>query len=191
MPSRSPSRFCTRRTTSRPCARFRELRIVEARLPRDLVRELRAAGGNLKELRLAPLVARVTTGPELSAILAALPKGRKLRIGADRRRSRYRRLEGGGSESYPRGGCCADDRSGSTARSAVGSKSCRIPRAGPHVRLRLDRLSAHPRGELAAVRARHVAAPMAPLARVPGHARPQHHRRGRPHLRGGGEARQG
>jgi glutamyl-tRNA synthetase len=45
--------------------------------PKDLVRELRAAGGNLKELRLA-LTGR-PTGPELSAILAALPKEEALR----------------------------------------------------------------------------------------------------------------
>ncbi len=45
--------------------------------PRDLVRELKAAGGNLKVLRLA-LTGRAT-GPELSAILAALPKEEALR----------------------------------------------------------------------------------------------------------------
>lgn len=55
-------------------ARFRELASLA---PRDLVRELRAAGGNLKELRLA-LTGR-PTGPELSAILAALPKEEALR----------------------------------------------------------------------------------------------------------------
>jgi glutamyl/glutaminyl-tRNA synthetase len=54
--------------------RFREL---ESLPPRDLVRELRAAGGNLKELRLA-LTGR-PTGPELSAILAALPEEEALR----------------------------------------------------------------------------------------------------------------
>jgi hypothetical protein len=55
-------------------ARFRELASLP---PRDLVRELRAAGGNLKELRLA-LTGR-PTGPELSAILAALPEEEALR----------------------------------------------------------------------------------------------------------------
>ena len=45
--------------------------------PRDLIRELRAAGGNLKALRLA-LTGR-DRGPELSAILAALPKEESLR----------------------------------------------------------------------------------------------------------------
>jgi glutamyl-tRNA synthetase len=45
--------------------------------PRDLIRELKAAGGNLKALRLA-LTGRAT-GPELSAILAALPKEEALR----------------------------------------------------------------------------------------------------------------
>jgi glutamyl/glutaminyl-tRNA synthetase len=45
--------------------------------PRDLIRELRAAGGNLKALRLA-LTGR-DKGPELSAILAALPKEETLR----------------------------------------------------------------------------------------------------------------
>jgi glutamyl/glutaminyl-tRNA synthetase len=45
--------------------------------PKDLIRELRAAGGNLKELRLA--LTGLPTGPELSAILAALPKEEALR----------------------------------------------------------------------------------------------------------------
>ena len=45
--------------------------------PRDLVRELKAAGGNLRELRLA--LSGRATGPELSAILAALPKEEALR----------------------------------------------------------------------------------------------------------------
>lgn len=45
--------------------------------PRDLLRELKAAGGNLTSLRIA-LTGRVT-GPELSAILAALPKEEALR----------------------------------------------------------------------------------------------------------------
>jgi glutamyl/glutaminyl-tRNA synthetase len=45
--------------------------------PRELLRELKAAGGNLKSLRIA-LTGRVT-GPELSAILAALPKEKALR----------------------------------------------------------------------------------------------------------------
>ena len=54
--------------------RFKELAGLPAR---DLVRELRAAGGNLKALRLA-LTGR-DRGPELSAILAALPKEEALR----------------------------------------------------------------------------------------------------------------
>ena len=54
--------------------RFEELADLP---PKDLIRELRAAGGNLKELRLA-LTGR-PTGPELSAILAALPKEEALR----------------------------------------------------------------------------------------------------------------
>jgi glutamyl-tRNA synthetase len=45
--------------------------------PKDLIRELRAAGGNLKALRLA-LTGR-DKGPELSAILAALSKEEALR----------------------------------------------------------------------------------------------------------------
>jgi glutamyl/glutaminyl-tRNA synthetase len=45
--------------------------------PKDLLRELKAAGGNLRALRLA-LTGRVT-GPELSAILAALPEEEALR----------------------------------------------------------------------------------------------------------------
>jgi glutamyl-tRNA synthetase len=54
--------------------RFKELIDLP---PRDLVRELKAAGGDLRALRLA-LTGRIT-GPELSAILAALPKEEALR----------------------------------------------------------------------------------------------------------------
>jgi glutamyl/glutaminyl-tRNA synthetase len=54
--------------------RYRELAELP---PKDLVRELKAAGGNLKALRLA-LTGR-DKGPELSAILAALPKEEALR----------------------------------------------------------------------------------------------------------------
>jgi glutamyl-tRNA synthetase len=55
-------------------ARFKELVDLT---PREVLRELKAAGGSLKELRLA-LTGR-DTGPELSAILAALPKEEALR----------------------------------------------------------------------------------------------------------------
>jgi len=61
-------------TDAETLARFVELADLP---PKDLIRELRAAGGNLKELRLA-LTGR-PTGPELSAILAALPKEEALR----------------------------------------------------------------------------------------------------------------
>jgi glutamyl/glutaminyl-tRNA synthetase len=54
--------------------RFKELADLQ---PRELLRELKAAGGDLRALRLA-LTGRVT-GPELSAILAALPKEEALR----------------------------------------------------------------------------------------------------------------
>jgi glutamyl/glutaminyl-tRNA synthetase len=54
--------------------RFKELADLP---PRELLRELRAAGGDLRQLRAA-LTGRVT-GPELSAILAALPKEEALR----------------------------------------------------------------------------------------------------------------
>jgi glutamyl/glutaminyl-tRNA synthetase len=54
--------------------RFKELVDLP---PRDLLRELKAAGGDLRGLRLA-LTGRAT-GPELSAILAALPKEEALR----------------------------------------------------------------------------------------------------------------
>jgi glutamyl/glutaminyl-tRNA synthetase len=54
--------------------RFRELVDLP---PRELLRELKAAGGDLRALRLA-LTGRAT-GPELSAILAALPKEEALR----------------------------------------------------------------------------------------------------------------
>jgi glutamyl/glutaminyl-tRNA synthetase len=54
--------------------RFKELVDLP---PRDLLRELKAAGGDLRALRVA-LTGRAT-GPELSAILAALPKEEALR----------------------------------------------------------------------------------------------------------------
>jgi hypothetical protein len=57
-------------------ARFAEL--VEAGLePRDLLRELKAVGGDLKTLRLA-LTGR-ERGPELAAVIAALPRDELLR----------------------------------------------------------------------------------------------------------------
>ena len=57
-------------------ARFREL--VEAGMePRDVVRELKAVGGDLKALRLA-LTGR-ERGPELAAVIAALPPDELLR----------------------------------------------------------------------------------------------------------------
>jgi tRNA synthetases class I (E and Q), catalytic domain len=57
-------------------ARFREL--VEAGLePKALVRELKAVGGDLKALRLA-LTGR-ERGPELAAVIAALPRDELLR----------------------------------------------------------------------------------------------------------------
>jgi glutamyl-tRNA synthetase len=55
-------------------SRFKELAELP---PKDLLRELRAAGGDLHALRLA-LTGR-DRGPELSAILAALPKEEALR----------------------------------------------------------------------------------------------------------------
>ena len=59
-------------------ARFREL--VEAGLePRAIVRELKAVGGDLKALRLA-LTGR-ERGPELAAVIAALPRDELLRLG--------------------------------------------------------------------------------------------------------------
>jgi glutamyl-tRNA synthetase len=52
-------------------ARFREL--VEADTdPKSVVRELKAVGGDLKALRLA--LTGATRGPELSAVIAALPR---------------------------------------------------------------------------------------------------------------------
>jgi len=57
-------------------ARFREL--VEAGVePRAIVRELKAVGGNLKALRLV-LTGR-ERGPELAAVIAALPRDELLR----------------------------------------------------------------------------------------------------------------
>ena len=54
--------------------RFRELVELE---PKDLVRELKAVGGDLKALRLV-LTGR-ERGPELWAVLAALPRDEQLR----------------------------------------------------------------------------------------------------------------
>ncbi|HZT45003.1 MAG TPA: glutamate--tRNA ligase family protein [Gaiellaceae bacterium] len=45
--------------------------------PRDLLRELKAAGGDLRALRLA--LTGATTGPELAAVLVALPRDEALR----------------------------------------------------------------------------------------------------------------
>ena len=57
-------------------ARFREL--VEADLePKAIVRELKAVGGNLKALRLA--LTGHERGPELAAVIAALPREELLR----------------------------------------------------------------------------------------------------------------
>jgi glutamyl/glutaminyl-tRNA synthetase len=57
-------------------ARFREL--VEAGLePRAIVRELKAVGGDLKALRLA--LTGAERGPELAAVIAALPPDELLR----------------------------------------------------------------------------------------------------------------
>jgi glutamyl-tRNA synthetase len=61
-------------TDARTLLRFKELAGLP---PRDLLRELKAAGGDLRALRLA-LTGRAT-GPELSAILAALPEEEALR----------------------------------------------------------------------------------------------------------------
>ena len=57
-------------------ARFREL--VEAGLePKDVVRELKAVGGDLKAVRLA--LTGSARGPELAAVIAALPRDELLR----------------------------------------------------------------------------------------------------------------
>jgi glutamyl-tRNA synthetase len=61
-------------TDAQTLLRFKELVGLP---PRDLLRELKAAGGDLRALRLA-LTGRAT-GPELSAILAALPEEEALR----------------------------------------------------------------------------------------------------------------
>jgi len=54
--------------------RFRELVDLS---PRDLIRELKAAGGDLRALRVA--LTGAVTGPELAAVLAALPREEQLR----------------------------------------------------------------------------------------------------------------
>jgi hypothetical protein len=55
--------------------RFREL-IESGTEPKSVVRELKAVGGNLKALRLA--LTGAERGPELSAVIAALPNGELL-----------------------------------------------------------------------------------------------------------------
>ena len=63
-----------RRFSRRRCVRFRELVDLE---PEAIVRELKAVGGDLKALRLV-LTGR-ERGPELWAVLAALPRDEPLR----------------------------------------------------------------------------------------------------------------
>ena len=58
-------------------ARFRELVEGGARCRRAIVRELKAVGGDLKAVRLA-LTGR-ERGPELAAVIAALPREELLR----------------------------------------------------------------------------------------------------------------
>ena len=57
-------------------ARFREL-VAAGSEPRDVVRELKAVGADLKAVRLA-LTGR-ERGPELWAVIAALPRDELLR----------------------------------------------------------------------------------------------------------------
>ena len=72
--SRSRRRSMRRRRSSA----LREL--VEAGTdPKSVVRELKAVGGNLKALRLA--LTGAERGPELAAVIAALPRGRARSLG--------------------------------------------------------------------------------------------------------------
>ena len=103
-----------------------------------MVRELKAVGGHLRAVRLA-LTGRAS-GPELWAVLAALPREETLRRVDE---ALWHLL---------------------TRRSS----SCPRPRPGAHVLLRPDRLWARPRRQRAAVRDRHVAALVAARARVRG-----------------------
>ena len=75
--SRAEPRAEAGRLTLETSATFEDTASSPTCRRKDLVRELKAAGGNLKALRLA-LTGR-DQGPELSAILAALPKEEALR----------------------------------------------------------------------------------------------------------------
>ena len=68
---------------------------------------------------------------------------------------------------------------------ALAPRSPRTARADPHVRLRVDRVPARARRQLAPLRHRDVAAELAPARRLRGDARPQHHGRRRQGVRRG------
>ena len=119
--------------------RFREL--VEGGLDaRSVVRELKAVGGDLKAVRLV-LTGR-ERGPELAAVIAALPRDELLRRAASRL----------GRDAPLQHAVAA-------ARGAAAAA-----RAGADVLLRPDRLPAGAHRQRAAVRRRHVAARLAQAA---------------------------
>ena len=97
--------------------------------PRALVRELKAVGGDLKALRLA-LTGR-ERGPELWAVLAALPREETLR-----------RVDA----------ALIAARAPLQHATRAADELPAPPGADPHVLLRPDRLPAHPRRQRAAVR---------------------------------------
>ena len=83
--AREYARTCSSRSTSTVDAaetlhRFRELVEAGRRAARAVVRELKAVGGDLKSVRLA-LTGR-ERGPELAAVIAALPRDELLRRSA-------------------------------------------------------------------------------------------------------------
>ena len=92
--------------------------------PRELLRELKAAGGNLKALRLA--LTGTTTGPELSAILAALPREEALRRSGRAQAGRAASDPGSAASSSP-----STRRSRRLAQTAGRSRSDALERAAP------------------------------------------------------------
>ena len=135
--------------------RFAELR-ASGLDGKDIVRELKAVGGDLKALRLA--LTGAERGPELWTVIAALPPGR----GADGGSMRLYSTLARGLVELP------------TPPGPIGMYVC-----GPTVYARAHIGNARPYVVVVVVRA------LAARARLRGHARPQHHRRQRQDLRGG------
>ena len=197
--SRSPRRFAARgrwrrRGTTHGCSRTPS----PVQLPQDAVptlerfAELRSASPEHARSRggsRAPT--RAQGGRRRSAVAAA--RAHRSGDGAGARRgARRAAARGGPRPQRPRNRALTRryDRRGEALRH-LHARPCRSASssgADPHVRLRLDRVPAHPRRQLEAVRPRHVAPQLAAPHRLRRDARAQHHRRRRQGLRRGGEA---